>query len=107
VVVEIAAVGGHGAGGESAGSGADFDRLGESGGGVSAEFGGLDQPSAVVGQQSSEQHFVSAVRIERLGYQFTYDSAWYQAGSIGEFAGGVAQTEQAGQWHHDTDPNLP
>ena len=61
VVVEVAAVGGHGAGGEAAGAGADVDGFGEPGGGVAAEFGGVEEPAAVVGEQPGEQHLVRGV----------------------------------------------
>ena len=70
MMIKVAAVGGHGAGWESAGAGADLDCLGEPGRGVAAEFGCVEQPTAIVGEQPSEQHLIAAIRIEGFGYLF-------------------------------------
>jgi hypothetical protein len=61
MVVEVAAVGWDGAGGEAASSGADFDGFGESGGGVAAEFGDIEEPATVVGEEPGEQHLVTPI----------------------------------------------
>ena len=58
VVIQVAPVGGHGAGGESAAAGPDVDGCGEPGGGAAAEFGDVEEPAAVVGEQPGKQDFV-------------------------------------------------
>ena len=58
VVIQVAPVGGHGAGGESAVAGPDVDGFGEPGGGAAAEFGDVEEPAAVVGEQPGKQHLV-------------------------------------------------
>jgi hypothetical protein len=54
MMIKIGAVGRHGAGWELTGAGADPDRLGEPGRGVAAEFGCVEQPTAIVGEESGK-----------------------------------------------------
>ena len=61
VVVEVAQVGGHGAGGVTAAAGPDFDGFGEPLGWVAAKFGDIQKPAVVVGEQPGEQHLVGIV----------------------------------------------
>jgi hypothetical protein len=52
MMIKVAAVGGDGAGGEAAATGSNFDRFGQAPGWVAAEFGDVEEPAAVVGEQS-------------------------------------------------------
>ena len=52
MMIKVAAIGGDGAGWELTGAGADPDRLGEPGRGVAAEFGCIEQPTAILGEES-------------------------------------------------------
>src|SRR5215212_8764671 len=69
---------GDGARRESAGSGPDLDRLGQPGGGVPTEFGGVYQLAAVVGEQPCEQHLIPALYIEGVGDRVPQHLTWDQ-----------------------------
>ena len=97
MMIKVAAVGGHGAGWESTGAGADPDRLGEPGRGVAAEFGGVEQPTAIVGEQPSEQHLIAAIRIGGFGYLFPEQRCWYEPRPISQLGRCVGGAEQAGE----------
>jgi hypothetical protein len=56
VMIKVAAIRWHGAGRKAAGSSPDHDRLGEARRGVAAEFGGVQEPTSVIGQQSGKPH---------------------------------------------------
>ena len=107
VMIKIAALGGHGAGGEAAGAGADHDRFGESAGGEASQFGGVEEPAAVVGEQPGEQDLVAAgrARPERLGDQLPQLFGRNDGRTVGQLPWRVVQIQQAGQRHDDTDPH--
>ena len=70
VVVEVAQVGGYGAGGVAAAAGPNLDGSGEPPGWVAAEFGDVEKSAVVVGEQPGEQHLVAACcgrRRQRFG----------------------------------------
>ncbi len=105
VVVGVASVGGHRTGGVGAGAGSDPDGFGESAGRVAAEFACVEQSAAVVGEQSGEQHLVTAtVRVEGGGDQFSRRIAAGIRPDRSASSAGVVQAEQAGQRHDDPDP---
>ena len=60
MMIKVAAVCRYGAAGEAAAAGADLDRFGEPGGGVAAEFGDLEEPATVIGEEPGDQHLVAA-----------------------------------------------
>ena len=60
MMIKVAALGGHGASGDAAGAGPDHDRFGESAGREAAQFGGVEQPTGGIGEESGEQHLVVA-----------------------------------------------
>jgi hypothetical protein len=67
VMIKVAALRWHGTGREAAGSGPDHDRLGEPSRGVAAQFGGVQQPTSVVGEQSGKQHLITTISITTIG----------------------------------------
>ena len=106
VVVEVAAVGGHGAGGVAAGSGADRDGLRRVGWRAAAEFGGVEESAAVVGEEPGEQHLITIVRVDGARRCVACSvSPGMNPDRSASSAGRVAVAEQAGQRHHDSDPD--
>src|SRR5215216_3262531 len=103
VMIKVTPIGGHGAAGEAAGAGADCDRLGEPGGGVAAEFGGVEEPAVVVGEQPGEQHLSSAVRVEGFSDQVAQRLPGNEPGPVGKLGWAVGRAEQTGERYDDAD----
>ena len=85
MMIKVAAVGRCGAGGEAAGAGADLDCFGEPGGCVPAQFGGVQQPAAVVGEEPGEQHLDAAVGVDGVGDQLPKNLTRDEPGPVSQF----------------------
>jgi hypothetical protein len=63
---------------------------------VAAEFGDIEEPATVVGEEPGEQHLVMVVGADRIGDLLPQRLAGNESGSVGEFGWAVSVAEQAG-----------
>jgi hypothetical protein len=106
MMIKIAAVGRHGAGWELTGAGADPDRLGEPGRGIAAEFGCVEEPTAIVGEKSGKQHRPTAIGVEGFGDCSCKISPGTKPDRSASSPGALLAPSRLASWHDYSNPSL-